>query len=135
MKIIPLYHFIASWYALHKATHPNLFCYTDMLPLRFHRKAMVLVTPAGMEFPVGTPDYSRIRNTDVWVYRGKVNHFHMQDFGVYVPAGYDPNGFAIANSTRLGRGRKVLRDLVEQYPLVEPVQQAYRLRTLVREGD
>lgn len=135
MKIIPLYHFSASWYEANKATHPQLFCYTDMLPFRFHRKAMVLVVSPGMEFPAGTPDHLRIRNTDVWVYRGKVNHFHMQDFGVYVPAGYDPNGFAVANSTRLGRGRKALKDLVEQCPFVDPAQQAYLLRTLVREGD
>lgn len=133
MKIMPVYHFL-KWYEQHSSEYPSLFFYDSHL-WRYSRKAMVLVVPAGMEFPVGTPDHTRIRNTDVWVFRGHINHFHTLGDGTRVPAGFDPSGFAVANSTRLGRGRKVLRDLAQQYPFVDPVQQAYQLRKLVREGD
>lgn len=121
MKILPLYKLIAQkddWAWFFEA--------------RFPKRSMVLVLSGNMEFPAGTPK----EWNGVVIYRGEINHYHdVTGWGDLQPAGWDPNGYAIAVAKRLGSARQKLRRFLEEFPPVDFNVQRWRLRQLVREGD
>jgi hypothetical protein len=123
MRVVPLFKFLAE---------RSGGCEPAIRSGRFPKKSVVVVLPATMTFPAGTPDtWEGIR-----VFRGKVTHWHNADgWGHMVPAGWDPDGIAIAPGKRLGSARQKMRRFLAAFPPVDRRVQDHALRMLVREGD
>jgi hypothetical protein len=99
------------------------------------RKAVVLCLD-GLMLPPGTPKRSVFRGVEIIAFRGEINHFHDVDgCGWMVPAGWDPDGYVVAKSSRLGKGRRAIRAFLSEYVPVDECILRHRMRDLVRQGD
>lgn len=101
---------------------------------QFGRKAMFAFLPKGFTLPVGTPDWVVSCGVTCHIFRGKVNHWHTLDTGDCMPAGWDFGAMdeviVVADSKRIGKGRRAIRDLLRLHPPVDAISQALRLRYL-----
>lgn len=129
MKIVPFYYVLA---------HPDRFPIKGVDRVRHIRKygraAMALIFGSKV-LPVGTPDRVLMGKVTIYVFRGKVSHFHLDTKGIQHPVEWDPDGFAVAVGPYMGQCRTALKKLMERYPPVDPVTQQFQLRRMVREGD